>query len=127
MEKVSISSGSISVILRGIPSTKTRGVEAAELLANVLIPRIQNSASSNPGSLDRCIAIRPETCPARLLVRFLVGAVMSETLTELMDTTTLSFFCCPYPTTTTSSSAFVSSRNLILMFRRSLILTSSVE
>ena len=83
------------MILRGTPSTKTKGVDAELLDANVLIPRIQNSASSYPGSPERCTAIKPDTCPAKLLVKFRVGAAISEGFTELMDTTTLSFFCCP--------------------------------
>ena len=54
-----------------------------------------NSALSYPGSPERCTAIKPATCPARLLFRLREGTTISFGLMELIETTTLSFFCCP--------------------------------
>ena len=68
MLNVSISSASMLLMSRGIPSTSTSGLVPP---LKVLMPRIQNSASSRPGSALRWMLIRPASCPARLLVRLL--------------------------------------------------------
>lgn len=76
-------------MLLGTPSTKTSGEVPP---ANELIPRIQNSELSLPGSPVRCTANTPAICPAILFERLRVGMESSLAEIVLMEETTLSFF-----------------------------------
>ena len=91
--KDSISSASISCICRGTPSTNTSGFVPP---LKELCPRIQKSALSYPGSPERCTAISPGTCPAKLLVILRLEETDSSLgPIALIELTTLFFFCLP--------------------------------
>ena len=89
-ENVSISSGSTLLKDRSIPSTRTNGSLPPP---NVLIPRIQNCASSFPGSPLRCTEMIPATFPARILLIERGAATFKVGMsTDEIAATTDSFF-----------------------------------
>src|SRR5690606_14799485 len=72
------------------------------------------------------MAIKPGSCPAKLLVKFLVGNLKSEPLTLVMELTTLDFFCVPKPTTTASSSSSLFSVSMIVLSSKDSTLYSTL-
>ncbi|MNY08325.1 hypothetical protein D3C86_1411720 [compost metagenome] len=89
---LAISLGSILLIERSTPSTRTN----APLSPNVLCPLIKNVGSSNPGFPLRWAVITPVIFPAKEFAKLGTGALVSAAPSkEEIAPDTSDFFCVP--------------------------------
>ena len=88
-----------------MPSIKTR---AAWLAPKVLIPRIQNSEKSLPGSPVRETEMIPGTLPPNIFDTEVAGTCKSSISTLVIAPTTETLRWLPLPVTTTSSNKLTS-------------------
>ena len=93
-EKDSISAADKSSSVRSIPSTSTNGSRPAPWKED--IPRIQKLEPSAPGSPERCTAMTPANCPAKLLdTARVVPCCKASGRTDVIEPTTDTFFWLP--------------------------------